>query len=103
MRHRIARIAGPPLLLLLELLLPASGCRRRRRRPATKPAAPARTAGATTPHADMAALRGEDNALVRLYVLAHRPREEARQRTLRFAVHGVDLGPRVLHGAAAVR
>jgi hypothetical protein len=49
-------------------------------------------------------LRGEDTPLVRPYVLAHeRSREEARQqrarrRTLWLAVHGVDLGPRVIHG-----
>ncbi|MEU7400470.1 MULTISPECIES: hypothetical protein [Streptomyces] len=55
MRHRIARLAGPPLLPLLELLLPASGRRRRRRRPATKPA------------------------------------------------HGVDRGPRVVHGMETAR
>lgn len=48
-------------------------------------------------------LRGEDSALVRPYLLAHERREEARhqrlrRRTLWLAVHGVDAGPRLIHG-----
>ncbi|MFD4262493.1 hypothetical protein ACFWR9_33950 [Streptomyces sp. NPDC058534] len=108
MRHRIARIAGPPLLLLLNLLLPGSGRRRRRRPPATAPTAPPCVADATTHRAGMPALRGEDNALVRPYLLAHELREEARRqrarrRALWFAVHGIDLGPRVIHGVEVAR
>ncbi|WP_399885254.1 hypothetical protein ACGH7X_14155 [Streptomyces sp. BBFR51] len=108
MRHRIARLAGPPLLLLLELLLPASGRRRRRRRPAARPAQPARGADPTTALAGPPALRGEDNALVRPYLLAHERREEARRQRVRrralwFAVHGIDLGPRVIHGVEVAR
>ncbi|MFJ6914873.1 hypothetical protein [Streptomyces sp. KPB2] len=108
MRHRIARLAGPPLLLLLELLLPASGRRRRRRRPMTTPTAPARLADATTTRAGTPALRGEDNALVRPCLLARERSEEVRRqraqrRALWFAVHGIDLGPRVIHGVELAR
>ncbi|WP_158520029.1 hypothetical protein [Streptomyces ambofaciens] len=51
--------------------------------------------------------------LVRPYLLAHERREEARRRqarrrqaqrrALRFAVHGIDLGPRVLHDMEVAR
>ncbi|MDT0612869.1 hypothetical protein [Streptomyces lancefieldiae] len=107
MRHRTARFAGLPLLLL-DLLLPGSGRRRRRRRPATTPTAPPYLADVTVHRTGMPALRGEDNALVRPYLLAHERREEARRqrvrrRALRVAVHGVDLGPRVLHGVEVAR
>ncbi|MFE1023130.1 hypothetical protein ACFW5I_00945 [Streptomyces sp. NPDC058818] len=56
----------------------------------------------------MPALRGEDNVLVRPYLLAHEQQEEARRRqarrrALRFAVHGIDLGPRVLHDVEVAR
>ncbi|MFF0086071.1 hypothetical protein ACFYR1_41220 [Streptomyces canus] len=48
-------------------------------------------------------LRGEDHALVRPYLVAHERREEARRqrarrRVLWLAVHGIDVGPRVIHG-----
>ncbi|MET7293483.1 hypothetical protein ABZS79_15335 [Streptomyces griseoloalbus] len=48
-------------------------------------------------------LRGEDNTLVRPYVLAHEPgegagRQRARRRALWCAVHGIDAGPRIIHG-----
>lgn len=41
--------------------------------------------------------------MVRPYLAAHEQREEARRqqarrRALRLAVHGVDIGPRVIHG-----
>ncbi|MEU2431287.1 hypothetical protein ABZ611_17540 [Streptomyces sp. NPDC007861] len=48
--------------------------------------------------------RGEDSPLVRPYLLAHERRQaearrqRARRRALWFAVHGVDIGPRVIHG-----
>ncbi|AKZ55847.1 hypothetical protein SAM23877_2798 [Streptomyces ambofaciens ATCC 23877] len=56
----------------------------------------------------MPALRREDNVLVRPYLLAHERREEARRRqarrrALRFAVHGIDLGPRVPHDMEVAR
>ncbi|MFB6554142.1 hypothetical protein [Streptomyces sp. NPDC056405] len=108
MRHRIARLAALPLLPLLDLLLPGSGRRRRRRPPATAPTAPPHIADATAHRTGMPALRGEDNALVRPYLLAHERREEARRqrarhRALWFAVHGIDLGPRVIHGVEVAR
>jgi hypothetical protein len=49
-------------------------------------------------------VRGEDTAsLVRPYVVAHERRREAqrqraRRRALWLAVHGIDVGPRVIHG-----
>jgi hypothetical protein len=48
-------------------------------------------------------LRGEVLAFVRPYVLAHERREEARRqrsrrRVLWLAVHGLDIGPRLIHG-----
>ncbi|MFF2506027.1 hypothetical protein ACFVTY_21935 [Streptomyces sp. NPDC058067] len=54
----------------------------------------------------MAPLRGEDSRLVRPYVLAHEQRvrreqekrQRARRRALWLAVHGVDIGPRYIHG-----
>ncbi|MET9989073.1 hypothetical protein ABZ061_05840 [Streptomyces mutabilis] len=105
MRHRFARLAGLPLLPLLDLLLPGSG---RRRPPAPEPAAPQYLPDVTTRRIGLPALRGEDNALVRPYLLAHDRHEEAgrhraRRRALRFAVHGVDLGPRVCHGVEGAR
>ncbi|MER7054703.1 hypothetical protein [Streptomyces sp. NPDC000351] len=117
MRHRIARLAGLPLLPLLSLLLPGSGRRRRRRRrrpPATEHTAPPYIADATARRLGTPALRGEDNALVRPYLLArpylltHERREEtrrqrARRRALWFAAHRIDLGPRVIHGVEVAR
>ncbi|MFE6163292.1 hypothetical protein ACFQ7F_30765 [Streptomyces sp. NPDC056486] len=44
-------------------------------------------------------LDGEDNAIVRPYLLADELRlQRQRRRALWFAVHGVDVGPRVIHG-----
>ncbi|MGW9437291.1 hypothetical protein [Streptomyces sp. NPDC055607] len=53
-------------------------------------------------------LRGEDSPLVRPYFLAHERRQaeaeaearrqRGRRRALWFAVHGIDIGPRVIHG-----
>ncbi|MDG9721552.1 hypothetical protein [Streptomyces sp. DH41] len=111
MRHRIARLAAPPLLPLLGLLLPGPGRRRRRRPPGTEHTAPPYLADATVRRVGTPALRGEDNALVRPYLLAHERREEtrrtrrqrARRRALWCAVHGVDLGPRGIHGVEAAR
>ena len=59
---------------------------------------------AVTPREPLPLLRGEDTQLVRPYVLAHERsreaarRQRARRRTLWFAVHGIDLGPRIIHG-----
>ncbi|MFD7707685.1 hypothetical protein ACFV6E_13145 [Streptomyces sp. NPDC059785] len=109
MRHRIARFAFSPLTLLLRLLLPGTG-RRRRRRTAGVPAAActcpctcAQTDAATEYRTGDRPLRGEDHVMIRPYLVAHERQEEAarqraRRRALWFAVHGVDLGPRVIHG-----
>ncbi|WP_306423450.1 hypothetical protein [Streptomyces sp. JJ36] len=48
-------------------------------------------------------VRGEDTVLVRPYLVAHEREEEARlrrarRRALWLAVHGVDVGPRLIHG-----
>ncbi|GGV56527.1 hypothetical protein GCM10010294_02320 [Streptomyces griseoloalbus] len=48
-------------------------------------------------------LRGEDSALVRPRVLAHERGEDAgraraRRRALWCAVHGIGVGPRIIHG-----
>ncbi|WP_395570809.1 hypothetical protein [Streptomyces sp. BK79] len=108
MRHRIARLAGLSLLPLLDLLLPGSGRRRRRRPSWPAPTAPPFPADVTARRTGTPALRGEENALVRPYLLAHERREEARrQRSRRLvlwcAVHGIDLGPRVIHGVEVAR
>ncbi|MEU0082648.1 hypothetical protein [Streptomyces sp. NPDC006274] len=48
-------------------------------------------------------VRGEDSPLVRPYLVAHERREEARRQRVRrralwLAVHGIDIGPRLIHG-----
>jgi hypothetical protein len=48
-------------------------------------------------------LRGEDNSLVRPYLVAHerceeKRRQRARRRTLVLATYGIDIGPRWIHG-----
>ena len=93
MSQGIARFAES----LLRLLLPASG---HRRSPEQSPASPA---PATVHFPRVPALRGEDNALVRPYLVAHERRQEerrqrARRRALWLAVHGVDIDPRLMHG-----
>ncbi|WP_155058079.1 hypothetical protein [Streptomyces blattellae] len=100
MSHRIARCLFEPLL---RFLLPGTG-RRRRTAPAT------RAAEVRPPAPEYAPLRiaerpphREDHALVRPYLVAHERREQARRqrarrRALWLAVHGIDVGPRVIHG-----
>lgn len=102
MNNRTARFFEP----LLRLLLPGRGRHRHvaappGRRPPVPPveAPTARRLGASP-------LQGEDNALVRPYLVAHERKEEARRqrvrrRALRFAVHGIDIGPRVIHRVEA--
>lgn len=100
------------LLVRLAALLPWRPAPGRHRAPrpsglvrtAVAVRADAPTIAVTAPRQPVPPLRGEDTPLVRPYVLAHeRSREEARRqrarrRTLWFAVHGIDLGPRVIHG-----
>ncbi|MHA4777021.1 hypothetical protein L1085_021350 [Streptomyces sp. MSC1_001] len=91
--------------LVLGLLLPPSG----RRRSVGAPPPPLTTCGtaATTAlcHTRVPLLRGEDSRLVRPYLdgarAAARGRSRAqrqRRRALWLAVHGVDVGPRLIHG-----
>ena len=97
MIDHIARFLEP----LLRLMVPGTG---RRRRGAVAPAADnCRPAEPTPSQFGAPPLRGEEHALVRPYLVAHERREEARRqrarrRALWLAVHGVDLGPRVIHG-----
>ncbi|WP_187364004.1 hypothetical protein [Streptomyces piniterrae] len=101
MTHAIAHL----LVSLLNLLLPAPG---RHRSAAPEPTP--RNENAPTAHSHRrpvpqpVLLRGENAALlIRPYVLSHKERQERRlrrmrRRTLWLAVHGVDAGPRWIHG-----
>ncbi|AWI28888.1 hypothetical protein [Streptomyces tirandamycinicus] len=100
----IARLLAP-LLRLWWPPPPARLCLPRAdgpRTPATHPPCPPRPTFAPAPY-----YRGEDSPLVRPYLLAHERRQaealrgRARHRTLWLAVHGVDIGPRVVHGREA--
>ncbi|MEU6521858.1 hypothetical protein ABZ892_03200 [Streptomyces sp. NPDC046924] len=82
MNHRIARLVEP----LLHLLWPSRGRHRRVASPVVVPQAPA--ADAAPPavgREDSCVLRGEDNAMVRPYLVAHE------RRVLWLAVHGVEV------------
>ncbi|MGA4849406.1 hypothetical protein ACOBQB_25280 [Streptomyces sp. G5(2025)] len=89
MNDLIARLFGP----LLRFLLPATGRHR---------SEPVRTYACLEPqppYAKSDVLRGEDNAIVRPYVVADELRlRRQRRRALWLAVHGVDVGPRFIHG-----
>ncbi|MER7197809.1 hypothetical protein [Streptomyces sp. CB01635] len=102
-----------PVARLIEALLrlgwPASG--RHRQHTAAAPPDPAPAPAPHTPprrpSPHTAPLRGEDSRLVRPYLLAHEQREQAkrqrgRRRALWLAVHGVDIGPRRIHGVEVV-
>ncbi|MFF3403637.1 hypothetical protein ACFYW6_34720 [Streptomyces sp. NPDC002659] len=102
MGDAIARFFGP----MLRFLLPARGCHRSAGRPPV--------VGPDTPTLPLPRvrrvplLRGEDTALIRPYVLAHKQwREErlraSRRRALLFASYGVDVEPLRVHGAGAGR
>ncbi|MFI8786638.1 hypothetical protein [Streptomyces sp. NPDC055105] len=91
---------------LLRLAWPASG-RHRQHAGAPPNPAPAAPTPPRRPSPHTAPLRGEDSRLVRPYLLAHEQREQtkqqrARRRTLWLAVHGVDIGPRRIHGVEVV-
>ncbi|MDQ0750825.1 hypothetical protein QF034_005056 [Streptomyces africanus] len=96
MPHCIAHIFEP----LLRLLWPAPG---RHRRPDPLSAGLAVEASTGCPGRVPAAqvLRGEEIGLVRPYLVAHERREaqkrQARRRTLRLAVRGIDISPRLIH------
>jgi hypothetical protein len=97
MPHCIVRTFEP----LLRLLWPASG---RHRRPDHRFAGLAVGASSASPPRVPAAgvLRGEEIRRVRPYLVAHERREaqkrQARRRTLRLAVRGIDIAPRLIHG-----
>lgn len=97
MTHAIAGLFGP----LLRLLFPARG---RHGATVAPPAMPHVASSVTRrPRVTVPLLRGEDSRLVRPYLVAHEQREEARRqrarrRELWFAVHGIDIGPRLIHG-----
>lgn len=97
MIDHIARFLEP----LLRIVVPGTG---RRRRGAVAPVGNSCRPEEPTPRQFGAPpLRGEDHALVRPYLVAHERQEEARRqrarrRTLWLAVHGIDVGPRVIHG-----
>ncbi|MFJ9349413.1 hypothetical protein [Streptomyces sp. NPDC101237] len=94
MPHCIARIFEP----LMRLLWPAPGRHRRTDHPSAglaveaSRACPARVPAARVVH-------GEEVGLVRSYLVAHERREEqeqqARCRTLRLAVRGIDISPQL--------
>lgn len=92
---------------LLRFLLPGAG---RHRAPNTGPLAPRHVAAGDVPAvwprrpAPPVLLSGEDPWLIRPYVLTPEERQARRtrrhrRRTLWLAVHGIDAGPRHIHGA----
>ncbi|MFE6755093.1 hypothetical protein ACFVDQ_15990 [Streptomyces sp. NPDC057684] len=87
---------------LLRLAWPASGRHRQHTAAPLDPVPPPHTPP-RRPSPHTAPLRGEDSRLVRPYLLAHEQHEQAkrqraRRRALWLAVHGVDIGPRRIHG-----
>ncbi|MFJ4337407.1 hypothetical protein [Streptomyces sp. NPDC088915] len=100
--HAIARMLDP----LLRLLWPPPPGRHRPPRAHTLPVHPLSELGPRPVPIPEPYLRGEDSPLVRPYFLAHERRQaeaearrqRGRRRALWFAVHGVDIGPRVIHG-----
>ncbi|MBC9731195.1 hypothetical protein [Streptomyces sp. TRM68367] len=96
MPHCIARVFEP----LLRLLWPAPG---RHRRPDHSSAGLAAEASTACPPRVPAArvLRGQEIGLVRPYLVAHEQREaqkrQARRRTLRLEVRGIDISPLLIH------
>ncbi|ANZ18301.1 hypothetical protein O1L44_20805 [Streptomyces noursei] len=89
--------------LLLHLLFPARG----RHRSADAPPTPEHpdTPTLTIPRvpAELRVLRGEDVAFLRPYILTPQERQErrlqrGRRRALWLSTHGIDAGPRRIHG-----
>jgi hypothetical protein len=90
---------------LLRALLPSSGRHRTGNGAACAPADQPADVPAVLPTEPVAgpSLRGEDIGHVRPYLVAFERKQEAqrqraRRRTLWLALHGVDIGPRVIHG-----
>ncbi|GAU67456.1 hypothetical protein SSP35_05_00230 [Streptomyces sp. NBRC 110611] len=90
--------------LLLRVLLPARGRHRSTGAlPAARRAAAPMLAPPRVPVRQPGLLRGEDVYLIRPYVLTPEERRERRaqrqrRQVLWLAVHGVDAGPRRIHG-----
>ncbi|MGP8299517.1 hypothetical protein ACTPOK_16660 [Streptomyces inhibens] len=104
MAERIARIFEA----LMRLLLPGPGRHRGAdERPAVRhQEVPTFTLPRVPAHGPVL-VRGEDAALIRPYVLTLEERQErqlqrGRRRVLRLAGHGVDAGPRWIHGVEVV-
>lgn len=106
MRERIAGFCELLLLALVRALLPARG--RHRAAPPQFPSGQRPLAPVLTPSVHAGHNRGlwpleQDTVLVRPYLLTcdeHRERKLQRQRrrALWLAVHGIDVGPRRIHG-----
>ncbi|MBT2396543.1 hypothetical protein [Streptomyces sp. ISL-100] len=96
MPHCIAHIFEP----LWRLAWPAEG--RHRRADRRSSAASTGTPTARLPHVPMPPLRGEGIGIVRPHLVAHERQEARRQRIRRralwLAVHGIDVGSRLIHG-----
>jgi hypothetical protein len=96
--HCIVRIFEP----LLRLLLPAPGRHRSSDQPSAGLCAEAPTACPSRASA-LPVLRGEENGLVRPYLVEHERREQqhrrARRRVTRPAVHGIGIDARLVGGA----
>ncbi|MEV7191106.1 hypothetical protein AB0N81_04750 [Streptomyces sp. NPDC093510] len=89
MTDHIARLLEP----LLRFLFPATG---RHRGGLT---CPDNGFGQPSLHVEVDLLNGEDNAIVRPYLVADELRlQRRRRRALWLAVHGVDVGPKFIHG-----
>ncbi|WP_030673413.1 hypothetical protein [Streptomyces cellulosae] len=101
MREHIAELCASLLLMIIRTLLPARG--RHRAAPA-RPHIQERTlAPATTAPAHAHPFEADAQPLVRPYLLTPEERHERtlqrqRRRALWLAVHGIDVGPRHIHG-----
>ncbi|MFD3501657.1 hypothetical protein [Streptomyces sp. NPDC058678] len=103
MRERIAEFCALLLLAIIRALLPARG-RHRAVPPHPRPHTPELAlapAPAAAAHAD--SFEPDDQPLVRPYLLTPAERHERRlqrqrRRALWLAVHGIDVGPRHIHG-----
>ncbi|MGW0334538.1 hypothetical protein ACWD0J_22170 [Streptomyces sp. NPDC003011] len=106
MRERITGLSAVLLLALVRALLPARGRHRAVRTGLTvgqSPSAPAAATSASKCRPFVAGSFEHDTPLVRPYLLTPEERHERRlqrqrRRALWLAVHGVDVGPRRIHG-----
>ncbi|MEV5492448.1 hypothetical protein AB0L47_31510 [Streptomyces bobili] len=103
MRERIAELCALLLLAIIRALLPAGG--RHRAAPTQSPVQEATLARTTPRRAEQADLFefADAQPLVRPYLLTPEERHERRlqgqrRRALWLAVHGIDVGPRRIHG-----